>query len=134
MNTYKSLAKRRTLTTFRIKSFHETTPVRPVGGTEFIRCSRESLRRRNGDQVRPEENRCAIITKITAPSVAAASEYRNPPPKRPSLIKIHPPSMEPTMPKIMSVKHPNPAPREILPASHPAMSPITIQPIKLLVS
>src|ERR1700721_2893153 len=35
---------------------------------------------------------------------------------------------EPTMPRIMSVMQPKPRPREIFPASHPAMRAMTTQP------
>src|SRR6267378_5590240 len=62
-------------------------------------------------------------TRITAPSVAAASEYKKPPPKIPSLTKTQPPIYDPISPSTMSAMQPNPRPRAILPASHPAISP-----------
>src|SRR5260370_25182882 len=43
-------------------------------------------------------------------------------------MKIQPPMKEPTTPRMMSVMQPKPRPREIFPASHPAMRPMTIQP------
>src|ERR1700704_4292501 len=62
-------------------------------------------------------------TRITAPSVAAASEYKKPPPKIPSLTKTQPPMYEPISPSTMSAMQPNPRPRAIFPASHPATKP-----------
>src|SRR5215467_7806210 len=68
-------------------------------------------------------------TRMTAPSVAAASEYQKPPPKIPSLTKTQPPIKEPTKPRTISAMQPNPRPRAIFPASHPAMRPIRSQPM-----
>src|SRR5205814_518658 len=68
---------------------------------------------------------------MTAPSVAAASEYQKPPPKIPSFTKTQPPIKEPTKPRTMSAMQPKPRPRAIFPASHPAMRPIRSQPTKL---
>src|SRR5882762_5888739 len=75
------------------------------------------------DHQSPRLKACAMATRITAPSVAAASEYKKPPPKIPSLVKIQPPRYEPISPRIMSVTQPKPRPRAIFPASHPAISP-----------
>src|SRR5260370_39608540 len=72
-------------------------------------------------------NRWAMETRITAPSVAAASEYQKPPPKIPSFTNTQPPMKEPTIPRMMSVMQPKPRPRAIFPASHPAVSPTRIQ-------
>src|ERR1700757_4565210 len=68
-------------------------------------------------------------TRITAPRVAAASEYQKPPPKIPTFTKTQPPINEPTNPRRMSAMQPNPRPRAIFPASQPAMRPIRSQPI-----
>src|SRR5438477_4509403 len=69
--------------------------------------------------------RCTIATSTTAPSVAAASEYRNPPSPVPilSCVKIQPPITEPIRPRTMSVMQPYPRPRASFPASQPATSP-----------
>src|SRR5438270_12287638 len=67
---------------------------------------------------------------MTAPSVAAASEYQKPPPKIASFTKTQPPIKEPTKPRTMSAMQPKPRPRAIFPASHPAMRPIRSQPTK----
>src|SRR2546425_5893513 len=53
-----------------------------------------------------------------------------PPPHRPSAEKIQPPSSAPIRPRITLAMHPKPAPRVILPVSHPAIKPIRIQPIR----
>src|SRR5712691_2916568 len=53
-----------------------------------------------------------------------------PPPHRPSAEKIQPPSSAPIKPRITLAMHPKPAPRVILPVSHPAIKPIRIQPIR----
>src|SRR4029077_17384176 len=42
--------------------------------------------------------------------------------------KTNPPRKDPTIPRIISVMQPKPRPREIFPASHPAIKPMTIQP------
>src|SRR5215469_7743058 len=62
-------------------------------------------------------------TRITAPRVAAAIEYKKPPPKILSCTKTQPPIKEPTRPRIMSAMQPKPRPRAIFPASQPAIKP-----------
>src|SRR5437899_12653316 len=53
-----------------------------------------------------------------------------PPPHRPSAEKIQPPSSAPIKPRITLAMHPKPAPRVILPVSHPAIKAMRIQPIR----
>ena len=64
----------------------------------------------------------------TAPTVAAARLYRNPPPKMPSFEKIHPPRTDPIRPMSRFPMQPNPDPRLTSPAIHPASSPTIIHP------
>src|SRR5437016_14455708 len=74
--------------------------------------------RRNAEAQRSElPKRCAMETRMTAPRVAAASEYKKPPPKIPNLIKIQPPRKDPISPITNSGIQPKPRPRAILPRS-----------------
>lgn len=80
----------------------------------------------------PPKNKCAIETSTTAPTVAAASEYKNVLSCTiPSFVKIHPPTTDPINPKRMSPMHPKPRPRASFPASHPAINPRIIHPSRL---
>src|SRR5208282_1524084 len=75
----------------------------------------------------PPKNKCAIDTSTTAPTVAAASEYKNVfACTIPSFVKIHPPITDPINPIRTSPMHPNPRPRASFPASHPATNPSNI--------
>src|SRR6267378_2182441 len=80
----------------------------------------------------PPANNRAIDTSTTAPSVAAARLYMNPLRRMPSCEKIQPPSTAPTSPSRTFAMQPNPRPRETFPASHPAIRPTNIHPMRVL--
>src|SRR5882757_4774599 len=92
-------------------------------------CAKASHAKR--DHSPPPANSRAIDTSTTAPRVAAARLYMNPPRSMPSCEKIHPPSTAPTSPSKTFAMHPKPRPRETFPASQPAMRPTSSHPIKV---
>src|SRR5882762_10323773 len=92
-------------------------------------CAKASQAKR--DHSPPPANSRPIDTSTTAPRVAAARLYMNPPRSMPSCEKIHPPSTAPTNPSKTFAMHPKPRPRETFPASQPAMRPTSSHPIKV---